>query len=234
MHVLENGICVTCRPAAVRASGHVLANGECVTCRSTASRNFNPSLHPHDPHNGEFVSTGGVVHDLLDLAGRIHLGRGEHLASSGKLETSSGYDVDVVHAVIESADGKRIRLGIIPSDDIGKWTAANKGGTVDMSPRQAAHLRDDLTEANKAAKASAKKADAAWAAGKTPDLTRPVVTGSVGSSWGDLHYETYLTDDDPTSWLTSLQVAGASETADPAQLTPKDLGKFIKLLDGLV
>ena len=59
--VLENGICVDCRP-----QDHQLDNGECVACRSMASRgHFDPSLHPHDPHNGKFVTTAGVLGALL-------------------------------------------------------------------------------------------------------------------------------------------------------------------------
>jgi hypothetical protein len=74
-HVLDDGICVTCQP-------HELVDGECVTCNPVeASRNFNPSLHPHDPHNGEFVGTpGGAAKDLLKLAGKI---------GSAKTSTSS-------------------------------------------------------------------------------------------------------------------------------------------------
>lgn len=56
-HVLENGICATCRP-------HVLRNGRCVTCRTTASRHFD--IHqPRDPHNGKWITTGGVLGALL-------------------------------------------------------------------------------------------------------------------------------------------------------------------------
>lgn len=53
--VLDNGICVDCQP-----HDHVLEDGLCVTCRPMASRaHFDPSLHPHDPHSGEFVHTPG-------------------------------------------------------------------------------------------------------------------------------------------------------------------------------
>jgi hypothetical protein len=46
---------------------HVLVDGLCVTCRTAeaARGHFNPELHPHDPHSGEFVSTVGK--DLLKL-----------------------------------------------------------------------------------------------------------------------------------------------------------------------
>jgi hypothetical protein len=58
---------------------HVMRNG---ICSCVSARAFNPSLHPHDPHNGEFVGTGGLAHALLRVGkSTLHLehhGRDEH------------------------------------------------------------------------------------------------------------------------------------------------------------
>lgn len=64
------GLEILGEPVASRSQAgvHYLVDGICVTCRSTASRNFNPSLHPHDPHDGKFVHTGG---GLGSFAGKL-------------------------------------------------------------------------------------------------------------------------------------------------------------------
>lgn len=64
MHILDNGICVTCRPGAARASEHEIVDGDCVTCKVTASRGFDPH-QPRDPHNGKWITTGGVLGALI-------------------------------------------------------------------------------------------------------------------------------------------------------------------------
>lgn len=125
-------------------------------------------------------------------------------------------------------------MGIIPTHDAGKWSAANKGGTVNLTPESVGRLHDDLTAANAAAKKAAAKVDAQWNAGKTPseaELTAAVAEGSVHSDWGDLRYSVHLTDDDPTSWKTTLE-AGAGDTGGSV-FYPPDLLKLIRLLDGL-
>lgn len=227
---------------AAASRAHQLVDGLCTTCSPTALRagHFDPN-EPRDPHSGKWSGGPGgaaanITGDLLDLAGRIQLGDGEHLHSSGRLETHSGHDVDVLHAVIDTPSGRQVRLGIIPSHDAHRWTAADKGATSVLSPRQTAHLRDDLADATKTAKAAAKKADAAWARGDTPDTSTSVASGVTHGDWADLHWSVDLTDDDPTSWSLSIEPAHSGkvdESAGPATLTPKDVGALIKQLDGI-
>jgi hypothetical protein len=202
-------------------------------------RNFNP-LEPRDDDGKWTEGAAGAVanaaNDLLGLAERIKLGDDEHLVASGKFSTHSGYDVDIMHAVIDTPGGRQIRIGLIPSHDAGHWTAADKGGTSVLSPRAAAHLRDDLTETNKRARAAAKKADAAAEAGRAPDVPigDPIDHGSAAGGWTNINWSTELTDDDPTSWLVSLSTSRQGSDADPAVLTPKDVNGFVKQLDGLL
>lgn len=98
MHdVLDNGICTTCYPPAER---------------SRAS--FDPALHPHDPHNGEFVSTpGGAVSsglkDALKLAGKIDLDKDEKLIGSAKLDGDAG---GIRMALTEQGGHRTLRLGL--------------------------------------------------------------------------------------------------------------------------
>lgn len=239
MHVLDNGICVTCRPVAARGQLHELVDGQCVTCSAVrAGHHFNPN-EPRDPHSGKWTDAGAdLAGDLLKLAGRIQLGDGEQLRSSGRLETSSGTDVDILHAVIDTPGGRQFRLGVIPADHADRWAAADKGGTSVLNQRSVAHLRDDLTEATKTAKTAAKAADKAWDRGDAPDLSQAVASGTTKGGWADLSWSVHLTDDEPTSWQVSIEAtrdgAPTSGTADAAALTPKDVTKFVKQLDGLV
>ena len=194
-------------------------------------RNFDPA-EPRDPHSGKWSSIGGAVRDALKLAGRIQLNDDEKLVGSQRISPSGGHDVDTLIAVVDSSRGREVRLGIIPTHDAEKWKAANAGGTAKFSPREAAHLRDDLSEANAKAKKAAAQADREWASGGHPDLAEPVASGKVPSGWGDLSWNVYLTDDDPTSWTTSLEVDGSD--AGDSVFSPKDLQKLLKALDTTV
>ena len=204
-------------------------------------RRFNPAeSRDHDGKwtDGPGGAAAGAVDDLLDLAGKIKLGEGEHLQSSGRLHTNAGVDTDIMHAVIDTPGGREIRLGFIPIEDAGKWTAGNKGATANLSVRSAGHLRDDLIEGDATAKKAAKAADKAWQSGKPPDLKDSVASGKTASPWGDISWEIFLTDDEPTSWHTSLQITRGGTPvdaqADAATLTPGDLKKLTKLLDGMI
>lgn len=130
--------------------------------------------------------------------------------------------------MVDSPHGRQIRVGIVPTDDATKWRAGNRGGTVNLKPRDVAHLRDDLEAADKTAKAAAAKADKEWASGGHPDLREAVAEGSVSSEWGDLRWSTYLTDDDPTSWTTSLEAGGLDSVYEPG-----DLRKLLRTLDDI-
>lgn len=112
MHVLDNGICLTCQP-------HVLDNGECVTCRGSAvAARFDPS-EPRDPHSGKWSSGAGVVKDALKLADRIDLGDGETFAGSGKVRDNTG-DLSAVLAAVDTPSGRKIRLGLVSQEDEGR------------------------------------------------------------------------------------------------------------------
>jgi hypothetical protein len=73
-------------------------------------RSFDPSLHPHDPHNGEFIDTpGGAVKDLLKLAGKIDLADGEHLVASNKLKMRDG---NIFTATTRLGGQRHLRFGL--------------------------------------------------------------------------------------------------------------------------
>jgi len=137
VHLFDNGVCITCdsrpllgamamatlegrrydphHPDAMRA--HVLDNGICLTCR-VAARSFNPSLHPHDPHNGEFIGTPGSGlakkllkgADALDAAptmlGRYGFERGGGTADPDALHFFSGHGYIEVNAHLR--DGRSL------------------------------------------------------------------------------------------------------------------------------
>jgi hypothetical protein len=198
-------------------------------------RKFNPA-EPRDPHSGKWIGAGGAVEDALKLAGRIQLGDGETLHSSGKLTPRYG-EGSLAWAAIDSPRGREIRLGALPGDDVDKWKAANKGATASLSPRSAAHLRDDLADAQTRAKAAAKKADAAWNSGKAPTDPvllgeSPVAQGRIATPWGDVHYEIHITDDDPASYVTSIRIGDASP--EDVSMLPKELAKFLAELERLI
>jgi hypothetical protein len=213
------------------ASRRLRRDDEELRSRGLFARKFDPA-EPRDPHSGKWSSIGGAVHDALKLAGRIQLADDEKLAGSQRITPSGGHDVDTLLAAVDSPRGRQIRIGIIPTDDAEKWRASNKGGTANLSPRGVAHLRDDLTEANAKAKKAAAAVDKVWESGKHPDpktLTEPVASGKVPSEWGNLTWDVHLTDDDPTSWTTSLSVDGGD--AGDSVFYPRDLQKLLKALD---
>lgn len=83
MHVLDNGICVTCQPA---SRSHVLlVDGMCVTCNPVVAR-FDP-LEPREPHSGKWVKTpgGGSRHDVAKkLLAAIDDGDDEEILNLGE------------------------------------------------------------------------------------------------------------------------------------------------------
>lgn len=172
--------------------------------------------------------------DGLGLARRIDLGHGESLIASGKIEPEQE-TADLLYAVIDGPDGLQIRLGIIDPEGAERWRAGNKGGTANLNVEQARTLRRELAAANDDAKRHAKQANDAWNSGTAPTEpvligNEPVTSGRIRNTWGDLTYDVYLTDDDPTSWQTFLTV---DATADSAALNPKELRQFLDKLDEL-
>lgn len=221
---------------ATRAAGHDTTPGGLSGVSAAVAllaRKFNPT-EPREPHSGKWVGHGGgAIKDVLKLADRIQLGSDEKFVGSDRISPEGGHDVDTLFAVVDTPHGRRVRVGIIPTHDAGKWRAGNKGGTVDLTPKSVGQLRDDLSAANATAKKAAAKVDAQWKAGKTPmevELTAAVAEGSIPSDWGALRYVTHLTDDDPTSWLTTLEV---DSNADGSAFYPPDLRKLIAKLDQL-
>jgi hypothetical protein len=211
-----------------------------------ALRKFNPA-EPRDPHSGKWIDTHpgdsghGVAHwlgDSLDLDGRVDLAPGERFVGSDEISLDEG-DSHLLFAVIDSDRGREIRLGVIPREDVRKWKAADLGGTASLTPRQATHLRGDLTDARDQAAKAAKSAEKAWKTGAPTDPkllgTEPVTTGRAASGWAELSYETRVTDDQPASYrleLTSTHPGTLEEYR--ADLGPDDLDGLIDELDHLV
>lgn len=160
MHLLQDGICVTCRPV---ARSHELVDGQCVTCRTTASRHFNPD-QLRDPHSGKwtdgaFGPAAGAAKDLLKLAGRIDLAPGEELEHSDKLHLGDG-DADAVFAWTSGPKGRHLRLGFVANEDVGRWRGANKGATAVLDADTVEAFHQDLTRMSAEAKRGAAEAKA--------------------------------------------------------------------------
>ena len=171
--------------------------------------------------------------DRLGLAGRIRLGDDERLVSSDRLAPTLDIDADLLYAVIDGPSGREVRISAAPTPDESdtEWDGDDEL-TARLNPRSVRRLRNDLDEAGKAARRLAKEADAVWDSGGTADpklYEAPVVEGTIGS----VHFETWLTDDEPTSWVTHLYTpsTGAPDGADAGvRLNPKDLRKLIAWL----
>jgi hypothetical protein len=192
VHVLEDGICVTCTPVVARSVEHVLVDGVC-SCTRTVAR-FDPT-EPRDPHSGKWTDgPGSAISDALKLAGRIKLGDGEKLHSSTKVGDSLG-DTSLAMARIDGPDGSEFRLGFVHPEDTGRWSGANKGGTVKLDERGVKQLREVLADAptegkksvadyNKQARAAAAKdlPHSEW-----PNAEATLFSGVIrGSGWGDI------------------------------------------------
>lgn len=247
-HRLADGICASCGPARTWEDVGFTRDrtGRWIDSAVRAKHRFDPSLHPHDPHNGEFVGTpggaAGALADELDLAGRIHLLPGERLVSSSRLQDSSGADVDLLFAVVASPYGHEVRIGAIPSDDAEKWSAEAKGATAGLSADELRQARTELAAAAKAADKAAEAADAAWESGHPPTDpkllgTKPLATGQlISANHDDLDWEIRL--DDNSNW--ELTIAPTRGEFDGAVLDSLDteallmhLGDIQRQLDNL-
>lgn len=193
--------------------------------------------HTPGGHMHNQLAHGG---DLLDLAGRIELGDGETFLSSGRLDPDgAGSDpaADVLFAVVNTPRGTRVRVGVIPFEDVPRWRAGNKGGTADLDMGQVGEFHTRLSQMNGQAKAAAKRADDVWNTGSAPTDpvlagTAPVEAGRIDSGWQPLRFEAWLTDDEPTAWQVSIEV-GDDPTAEASTLDPKDTRKLIGKLTEL-
>lgn len=188
--------------------------------------------HTPGGHQHNQLSHAG---DLLDLAGRIDLGDGESLVSSGEIDPTEDA-ARVLYAVVDSPKGPQFRLGVLDPDGGDRWRAGNKGATANLSVDQARKLRNELASANDLAKRRAREADKAWNSGTAP--TDPVLLGSepvielgqVDSAWGAVKYNAWLNDDESSGWEIDVWVSDA-ETADAAKFRPKELKKLLAVLD---
>jgi hypothetical protein len=153
VHVLDDGICVTCQP-------HELVDGECVTCRTTASRNFNPT-EPREPHSGKWIDgPGTAAKDALKLAGKIELGKDEHLVASNKLKVRDG---NIFMATTEVGGERHLRFGL-PEFDEGSGEALpwrpNGPHTANLDQHGIATLRQGFDELDQMGREHVKKAKA--------------------------------------------------------------------------
>jgi hypothetical protein len=154
VHVLDDGICVTCQP-------HELVDGECVTCNPVeASRNFNPT-EPREPHSGKWIDgPGTAAKDALKLAGKIELGKDEHLVASNKLKVRDG---NIFMATTEVGGERHLRFGL-PEFDAGSGEALpwrpNGPHTANLDQHGIATLRQGFDELDQLGREHVKKAKA--------------------------------------------------------------------------
>lgn len=211
---------------------HVLVDGLCATCQPVL-RAFNPSEPriPGGEHGGEWGhGFGHALEDELQLAGRIHLDPGEQLVSSSRLDNSSGADVDLLFAVIHSPYGNEVRIGAIPSDDAGKWTAEAKGATAGLASDELRQARTDIAAGAAAADKAASAAAAAWKSGHAPTDPKmlgaePVASGTLGShgNHDELDWKIYVNDQ--SSW--DLSITATRGEFNGAVLDPTETGDLL-------
>ena len=72
MHVLQNGVCVTCTPVvAARSVEHVLVDGVCTTCPARTVARYDPT-EPRDPHSGKWIDgPGGTAAGAAKVLGQM-------------------------------------------------------------------------------------------------------------------------------------------------------------------
>jgi hypothetical protein len=148
VHVLDDGICVTCQP-------HELVDGECVTCNPVeASRNFNPT-EPREPHSGKWIGTGALVRAALKIGkSTLHLehhGRDEHGDAHVSLHDEHGGSLHLTSGDLKTRSGKFRNFAITgPADleEVGQrdWLVRHEGvapappRTVVLAGLQKTHL----------------------------------------------------------------------------------------------
>lgn len=178
----------------------------------------------------------GALDDELELASRIHLDPGERLVSSSHLQDDSGADVDLLFAVIHNPFGfHEVRIGVIPSDDVEKWTADAKGATAGLSADELRQARTDLAAAAAAADTAAGEADKVWDSGHAPTDPKqlgvePVASGELlSANHDDLNWAIYVNDE--SSW--DLSITPARGQFDGALLDPVCTGDLLDHLGKL-
>ncbi len=134
------------------------------------------------------VSPGG---DPLKLAGRIQLGPGETFGGSAKVVDDGGNQTAVM-ARVDSADGPRLRFGVVWPEEDDRWQAGFKGRTVELDASGVAQLRSALQSALADGKRNISdhrsELRAAHAAGlpdaEWPDIEADIASGSIPDARG--------------------------------------------------
>ncbi|WP_213004870.1 phage protease [Paractinoplanes toevensis] len=121
----------------------------------SAAHPFDESKHKRDG-DGQFAHTAGAgkgdkpvpsaqkSRDSLNMAGRIALGDGETLVSSGKVKGGEFSTADTLMAVTSSGDGPGMRFGVVGSDDARDWDGSGDS-TVRLDEDGIGHLWDAVS-----------------------------------------------------------------------------------------
>lgn len=114
--------------------------------RAASAKRFDPGQPRNE--DGEWSKVpGGALHtagDKLNLAGRIPLEPGEHLAASGVVTTE---DSVMPMAWVDTPAGTTLRIGTgIRHEDKGRWRGANRGSTVVLDEEGASRLASATKE----------------------------------------------------------------------------------------
>ena len=190
-----------------------------ITAVTAALTKRDISLEPRDPHTGEWITAGGVAREIahavahagdmttttdtkqdrLNLAGKIHLDPGEHLAGSGKVSSRDGS----VRLAATAKDGRRLlRIGVGNAAfgtraGGGPWTGGpDRYVEIAAQRGQLAAQREDLEDAWDNTDDEAEKAD----------IQRRI--DAIDEADGA------LPADEPAGYTTRLDAAGARELRD--------------------
>jgi hypothetical protein len=136
------------------------------------------------------------VADPLKLADRIQLGPGESFGGSARVHDEHG-DRSVALARVDGPGGAKVRLGVVHPEDLRRWRAADKGGTVELDRDGVQQLRDVLRSSLERGKSNV--ADyraslrAAHKAGipmeQWPEAEAGIAEGTIWAGWGELRWE---------------------------------------------
>lgn len=106
-------------------------------------------------------------------------------------------DLSTVMARVDGPLGPRLRFGVVHPEDIRRWRAENKGGTVELDPAGAAEMRKILRDGLTAGKQNitdyrAQLRDLRKAGvpeSEWPDAEADIASGTVrGARWGDVQW----------------------------------------------
>lgn len=175
--------------------------------------------------------------DKLRLHGRIPLGPGERLVSSGKMR-SENTDLTLQWATTRGPMGSEARIAavdpdITTGDGSGRW-GGDGADTARLNRRQLRRLRNDLDEAGAQARALAKSADRKYDAGE--ELTPvengdvPVATGEVRGAGGVVRWQVWMADEG--DYTTSIYT-WPDEPRDGVVLYGRGSRRLVKQLDAL-